>query len=427
MPVSFLPNQTAAPQNWAIFCAAIDNFGDIGVCWRLASQLHREYGARVHLWVDDWNALQFFLGSAALAGYSRVEHEGVSLHHWSRTQDIDASSLAVFEQVEVVLEAFACAVPDCVLQCMANRSPPPRWFNLEYLSAEDWARDCHLLASPQSVEVERGTLRLLHKQFFFPGFGDGTGGLIRESGLLDRHAGWQADLAGTRQQMLCSLGLPPGWLDTEELLLLSLFTYEGRATRSLLGALEEGGAPALCLVPCGRSLKDVAAHLGLQTLPAPGEVFERGALRLLVLPFLSQGEYDCLLSLCDCNFVRGEDSFVRAQYAGHPLVWQLYPQEDNAHLVKMEAFLRLYCGQSAADKALATFWRHWNLDEDCRELWHYLRPQLPTLQRQARNWQQKLASWPDLAASLVQACREPIAPSPTDGEPYGLAETPKLK
>ena len=38
---------------WDIFCTVIDNYGDIGICWRLARQLRVDDGQRVRLWVDD--------------------------------------------------------------------------------------------------------------------------------------------------------------------------------------------------------------------------------------------------------------------------------------------------------------------------------------------------------------------------------------
>ena len=41
----------------------------------------------------------------------------------------------------------------------------------------------------------------------------------------------------------------------------------------------------------------------------------------------------------DWNFVRGEDSLVRALWAGKPFVWQIYPQHDGAHWDKLTAFL----------------------------------------------------------------------------------------
>ena len=46
-----------------------------------------------------------------------------------------------------------------------------------------------------------------------------------------------------------------------------------------------------------------------------------------------------MLWACDVNFVRGEDSLVRALWAGKPLVWHIYPQHDDAHDAKLEAFL----------------------------------------------------------------------------------------
>ncbi|MDB5942884.1 MAG: hypothetical protein JWQ13_2450, partial [Ramlibacter sp.] len=42
---------------------------------------------------------------------------------------------------------------------------------------------------------------------------------------------------------------------------------------------------------------------------------------------------------CDFNFVRGEDSQVRALWAGRPFAWQIYPQHDDAHHAKLHAFL----------------------------------------------------------------------------------------
>ena len=54
---------------------------------------------------------------------------------------------------------------------------------------------------------------------------------------------------------------------------------------------------------------------------------------------LTQHDFDHLLWACDLNFVRGEDSLVRALWAGQPFVWQIYPQHDDAHHAKLEAFL----------------------------------------------------------------------------------------
>jgi uncharacterized repeat protein (TIGR03837 family) len=64
-----------------------------------------------------------------------------------------------------------------------------------------------------------------------------------------------------------------------------------------------------------------------------------GALSISYLPYLTQPDFDHLLWACDLNFVRGEDSLVRALWAGAPLVWQIYPQDDDAHHVKLGAWL----------------------------------------------------------------------------------------
>jgi uncharacterized repeat protein (TIGR03837 family) len=66
------------------------------------------------------------------------------------------------------------------------------------------------------------------------------------------------------------------------------------------------------------------------------------SIQLISIPFVSQDEYDWVLSQCDFNIVRGEDSFVRAQLAGKPFIWHIYPQADRAHETKLAAFLDLY-------------------------------------------------------------------------------------
>ena len=46
----------AARPDWDVFCRVIDNFGDIGVCWRLARQLAGDFALHVRLWVDDFDS-----------------------------------------------------------------------------------------------------------------------------------------------------------------------------------------------------------------------------------------------------------------------------------------------------------------------------------------------------------------------------------
>ncbi|MEX2334886.1 MAG: elongation factor P maturation arginine rhamnosyltransferase EarP, partial [Pseudohongiella sp.] len=233
--------------------------------------------------------------------------------------------------------------------------------------------------------------------------------------LLAQHQRWQTDQRQTRAELLQALGinaqdLAEGWHSAN--LLVSLFAYTrpagSRALSSWFAAMAEGGEPALCLVPAGDLLADVAGALGRTLIPSVGDVMTMGSLSVVVIPFLPMDDYDRLLSVCDLNLVRGEDSFVRAQWAAKPLVWHIYPQQDDAHRVKLDAFLARYGdtnGGADSREVLLEFNRFWNLDADCGKLWHDLRPQLPDLIHGARNWQQKLAELPDLASSLMQFYR----------------------
>lgn len=409
------PVPSAITPTWTVFCAAVDNFGDIGVCWRLARQLKQEHGITVELWVDDWAALARFLSDPSIGAGERHTEQGVHFRHWRSPHSPGVASAQRIAASAVVIEAFGCALPSSVTSAMANTASPPLWINLEYLSAEDWVRDCHALPSPQSVPNAEGRSVTLHKVFYFPGFVEGTGGLLREADLLTRHARIQAALPNCRNAYLAPYALPKELLEDPQCLVLSLFCYEGLPLLSLLTALAEADVRSLCLVPQGRSLISVQAFFGLDEQPEAGTVLHRCALTLVVLPFSNQDDYDRLLSLCDFNIVRGEDSFVRAQFAARPMLWHLYPQHRDAHLPKMEAFLALYSEESEADSALQRLFRGWNQGEDCRDLWHHLRPQLPALQRQARSWQQKLAQRPDLAANLLQFYRERCEKNGTDG------------
>jgi uncharacterized repeat protein (TIGR03837 family) len=135
-------------------------------------------------------------------------------------------------------------------------------------------------------------------------------------------------------------------------------------------------------------------------------VYRRGRLTLRLLPFMDQDAYDRLLWACDVNFVRGEDSCVRAQWAARPLVWHVYPQADDAHHAKLEALLGLYSRglSDAAAQALAGMWRTWNgasATPDGARAWYRLDTFLPELERHAEAWCGRLTQAGNLAANLV--------------------------
>lgn len=361
------------------------------MCWRLARDLARRCGARVRLWVDDWVSLaRLCPPAAALVPAQGGVIDGVELRHWG-------TDFPAVPPGEVVIEAFACELPGRHLQAMAAAVPPPRWINLEYLSAEDWVSGCHGLASPHP--------RLgLVKHFFFPGFDAATGGLLREPGLLARRDAFRRAPDGRRAWLAARglAGLAP------ETLLVSLFSYGQAGLASLLAAWQAGPRPIVVLVPQGRVLADLAAALGCAPLTVGARV-TADRLTVEVLPFTSQDGYDELLWACDVNFVRGEDSFVRAQWAAVPMVWHIYPQQDDAHHTKLEAFMARYgAGLSApAGDALAGFWRAWNGCGDPGAAWLAFADALPVLQAHAHAWCEGLAARPDLVENLLAFCSHP--------------------
>ena len=330
--------------SWDIFCAVVDNFGDIGVTWRLARQLAAEHGQQVRLWVDDLDTFAR-LCPAASAQADQQMHEGVDVRRWS-------SQWPGAEPADVVIEAFACNLPQAYINAMAASGRRILWLNLEYLSAEDWIVGA-MRCRPCSPTVYRST----------SSFEAETGGLIREADLMLRRASFQGD-PERQAGFLATLGV----VRQPEARLLSLFAYENTAVAGWLDALAADSRVNQLLVPEGRVLGDVAAWLGVATLE-PGACHQRGSLQISIVPFTTQDEYDLLLWSCDFNAVRGEESFIRAQWAGRPLVWHIYPQEDDAHWDKLNAFLELLAGASPAAVRRCEFWHAWNAGEGAEQAW----------------------------------------------------------
>ncbi|MGN6525816.1 MAG: elongation factor P maturation arginine rhamnosyltransferase EarP [Burkholderiaceae bacterium] len=98
----------------------------------------------------------------------------------------------------------------------------------------------------------------------------------------------------------------------------------------------------------------------------PPPLADAPRLRQHALPWLPQPGYDRLLWAADLNFVRGEDSWARAQWAGRPFVWQAYRQHDGAHGAKLGAFLdrALADAPPATAQALRAWHAAWNGEDE---------------------------------------------------------------
>lgn len=370
---------------WDIFCTVVDNFGDIGVCWRLAQQLADEYSQQVRLWVDDLTSLQH-LCPEVLPQQDIQHYRNIEIRHW----------LQPFPEVtpaQVVIEAFACELPQSYLAAMARQASKPVWINLEYLSAESWVEGCHGLPSPHPQLP-------LTKYFFFPGFTLATGGLLREQALISQRNALQNNPATLWQSL--NLAMP-----TPDEPTISLFCYDGAPIMDLLGAWAGSSTALRCLLPEGNALAQTAAWFGKSAV-APGDILQCGSLSVQILPFLAQEKYDHLLCACDCNFVRGEDSFVRAQWAGKLMVWQAYPQQGGTHFAKLDAFLDLYCAGLDEDVAAAVRALHQNWNSQKKPCWDTFWQHHAVLQAHAACWAMHLATQPDLASKLVIFCQNRV-------------------
>jgi uncharacterized repeat protein (TIGR03837 family) len=403
LPTASPPASSALPlvPRCDLFCTVVDNFGDIGVCWRLARQLVREHGWSVRLWVDDLTSFRH-LRPDIDPSLARQRCDGVDVRRW----DADFGPITDDNAPgDIVIEAFACHIPEVCVQAMHARKKAgnaPVWINLEYLSAEDWVDGSHL---QKSLHPQLGLL----KTFFFPGFTERTGGLVRERELFSRRDAFLASTELRDAWWQRTLGMPAAPKDA---LVISLFAYENAALPALLTQWADSETPIVCLVPQGRIAPAVGAWFGRDVL-APGDAASRGALTVHGLPFLPQAEFDALLWACDLNFVRGEDSFVRAQWAAKPFVWHIYPQSENAHHGKLDAFLDRYLAdlpENTPDaaplsrgtrEALRTFWHLWNGYASTPPDWPALAAALPELNRHARAWANAQAAQPDLARQLA--------------------------
>ena len=297
-----LPPNPSTSLRWDLFCRVVDNHGDVGVCWRLASQLGRR-GQQVRLILDDRSALAWMAPEGA---------GGVEVCDWPGPATPG----------DVVIEAFGCDLPPAFVQAMAEAPVAPVWINLEYLSAEPYVERSHTLPSPQRLGP--------CKWFFYPGFTPRTGGLLREPGLMEQQQRF------LRDPWLRSLGIERRPNER----VVSLFCYENAALPALLQDLAR--EPTLLLLTPGHAQNQVQTTLS--------------GVRTHALPWLSHNDYDHLLWSCDLNLVRGEDSLVRAIWAGSPFVWQAYPQHDGAHLAKLQALL----AQAQLPAAAAATFAAWN-------------------------------------------------------------------
>jgi len=296
-------------------CKVIDFFGDIGVAWRIAKQLKVDFNIEVHLLVDDLITTKRLIPSIDLS-LQKQTINGINICHCDFSED----STSLPPPPDFVFNLFNIDLPHSYKTLIKHKKS--KYIAIEYLSAEPWVDNFHL---KPSVDPQSGLI----KTFFYPGFTNQTGGLIREKELFLRREAFDQS---RRKKLIQSLGGDPN------LYSVSLFYYPIQKIEVFLDVIDHIKKPAQFFIP--QYLFDL---LKLKN--------NYQFIHIIPYSFLNHDDFDNLLWSCDLNFVRGEDSWTRAIWAGKPFIWQPYIQQNNIHLIKLKAFLKRYC--EACDQDLS--------------------------------------------------------------------------
>ena len=299
-----------------IFCEVIDNYGDVGVAYRLAREFKRIYSNK---------QLRFIINKTE------------ELDLIKKAEDITIIAYKNIDKIEtpadLIIETFACNIPETYMNKALKTSK--LIINLEYFSSENWVDDFHLQES-----FLGGNLK---KYFFIPGLSEKSGGIILDKEFLDRKNKVQEN----REYYLKQFNINENYD-----LIISVFSYE-KNFDNFLKTLQKLDKKVLLLLLSEKTQKNFIKYFD------NNNYYDK--IKAVKLPFFTYDKYEELLALCDINLVRGEDSFVRALLLAKPFLWHIYPQDENAHIIKLESFLEKYCPNN---KELKETFINYNINKD---------------------------------------------------------------
>ena len=292
--------------NIAVLCKVVDNFGDIGVVWRLCCQLSNQIKkenltSKINLIVDDLVSFNKICNSVD-ANKSFQIVDNINIFNWNDEKlCYDEFSKNDGENLSVILEVFQCGRPSWMEKILfedkLNRTV--QIIMIDYLTAEKYAEDFHCLQSlTRSSKVQ--------KVNFMPGFTNKTGGLIIDS----------------EWEQLC---------DYKNNKTLLCFTYD-RNWDALANACKKSNYIEKVLIAPGKGFNSLIKSFY-------SNFIKDSNLKIEELSFMNQNEWDKMLKNCGVLFIRGEESMSRACLSGIPFVWHAYPQSDEYQLIKVRALL----------------------------------------------------------------------------------------
>ena len=299
-----------------IFCQVIDNYGDVGVAYRLAREFKRVYPNK---------KLRFVINQIEELNLIR-KSENIEVILYKDISKIENSA-------DLIIESFGCEIPKEYMDKALKKSK--LIINLEYFSAEKWVDDFHLQES-----FLGGNLK---KYFFIPGLSEKSGGILLDNEFLERKKKVEAN----KEYYLEKFEIKEKYD-----LIGSVFSYE-KNFDSLIEELKKLDKKVILLILSEKTQKNFIKYFD------NGNNYDK--IKFVKLPFFTYDKYEELLALCDFNLVRGEDSFVRALLLGKPFLWHIYPQDENTHIKKLESFLEKYCSNN---KELKQTFINYNINKD---------------------------------------------------------------
>ena len=299
-----------------IFCQVIDNYGDVGVAYRLAREFKRVYPNK---------KLRFIINQMEELNLIKKSEEIEIITY----QDISK----IENSADLIIESFGCEIPKEYMDRALKNSK--LIINLEYFSAEDWVDDFHLQESFLGENLK--------KYFFIPGLSKKSGGILLDNEFLER----KKKVTKNKGYYLKKIGI-----NEKYDLIGSVFSYE-KNFDFLIEELKKLDKKILLLILSEKTQKNFIKYFD--------NVNNYDKIKFVKLPFFTYDKYEELLALCDFNLVRGEDSFVRALLLGKPFLWHIYPQDENTHIKKLESFLEKYCSNN---KELKQTFINYNINKD---------------------------------------------------------------
>lgn len=452
--------------NITLLCKVVDNFGDIGVVWRLARAISdldsagfseaesydktddtdkasTAFKACRRLVVDDLTSFKNLVPSVSLdAPVQQVG--GWTVLRSDAAEECRASFLET--PPLVILECFACGRPDWLEHMLFDEGFPHtvQIINLEYLTAEPYADEFHKLMSLTRKKS-------VQKVNFMPGFTPQTGGLILDDAFMCSLTSAQALKADTvlsadgaieskSAKKTDDASKKAGGEKDGDAFTAVIFAYErdfstvaraiDRFARERSAAIKgsvlvrsAAGKSARPFADAAAQFADAAAAIKADKAFVSSSGSEKARLsshaekaplsfRLEQLPFMTQLEWDAMLCSSDFLFIRGEDSLSRACLSGHPFVWHAYPQSEDYQLVKVQALLdRMEPFFSHEDyQLIRDYWRWYNNDDmpgyDSEEALYQILMRYEEMAVSFGNFSKMLIKNGNLAAHLMTFIRE---------------------